>query len=114
MTDESKKNTSAENEFEKESTMDGKHSRQGRQPGHWETRFEEMAMDMRGVACGMRREMENAMMTLLPPTVTRQLVEAHKEVIRAGQRLGDLAIAELEKKAARAESMTGKRDQDTN
>ena len=66
---------------------------------------EGFAREARSLFCTLKREAEEAVMTLLPPEVTRNLAEAHKEFIRAGQRLGDLAIEELEKKAQRAEKL---------
>lgn len=60
---------------------------------------------VRGALCDLQRQVEDGVMTLVPPQVTRHLVEAHKEVVRASQRLGDIALEKLEKKAARAEEL---------
>jgi len=50
----------------------------------------------------MKDQAEDAIMALLPPEVTEHLVASKKELIRAGQRLGDLALENLDRKAARA------------
>lgn len=60
---------------------------------------------IKGAVCDIQKQMEDGMLTLLPPTVTRHLVEAHKELVRASQRMGDIALEKLEKKASRAEEL---------
>lgn len=58
----------------------------------------------------MRRQMEDGFMSLVPPEVTGHLVQAQKELILAGRRLGEKTIEELEKKARRAEEIHSRKD----
>lgn len=48
------------------------------------------------------REMRRASAAMVPPEVTEHLVRAQVEMVRAGQRLGDLMIERLERKAQEA------------
>lgn len=50
----------------------------------------------------VRRQVEEGVLSLVPPEVTQHLVNAQKEVVRAGQRLGEIAIERLDARAARA------------
>ncbi len=60
------------------------------------------------LACAARdslRKAEETFMAFFPPAVTEHLVRAQAEAVRAGQRLGDLAIENLERKASRAHEL---------
>ncbi len=48
------------------------------------------------------KQMEEGLMSLVPPEVSEHLLQAQKELILAGRRLGDKRLEELEKKAERA------------
>ncbi|MCC5875381.1 MAG: hypothetical protein JJU11_04080 [Candidatus Sumerlaeia bacterium] len=97
--------------FETEPSSDHDHSGSHDGAGTWEKRCERLAVEMKEKTCEVSREMENAVMSLIPPKVTRELVNAHKEVVRAGQRLGDIVLNGLEERAKRAESLHKKRDE---
>lgn len=97
--------------FEEDVSPDhGESTTSGETRGTWETRCERLAVEMKQMTCGVRREVEDAMFSLLPPKVTRELIDAHKEVVRAGQRIGDMLLHDLEEKARRAETLHRKTD----
>lgn len=61
--------------------------------------------DVRSSFREFHRDVEDSILSLIPPEVTRHLVNARKELVLAGQRLGDMTIENLERKAARAEEI---------
>ncbi|MEO8376364.1 MAG: hypothetical protein ABI579_01735 [Candidatus Sumerlaeota bacterium] len=68
-------------------------------------KFRVTAEAVKDAACDAGKQIEEGLLSIFPPDVTRHLAEAHKEFIRAGQRLGDIVIDKLEKGAQRAEEI---------
>ncbi len=81
-----------------ESRSEGTWSSSGEFPGRVEASFRSVA----DAACDVVKQVEEGMMSLVPPEVTSHLVQAQKEFILASRRVGDKAMEELEKKAERA------------
>lgn len=72
--------------------------------GHEEPRTG-VRLNLKSVAeamCDVHRQAEDAFMAFVPPEVTQHLVNSRKELIRAGQRLGEKMVEELDDKARRA------------
>ncbi|MCC6546140.1 hypothetical protein IT570_03140 [Candidatus Sumerlaeota bacterium] len=75
-------------------------------------KFRVTAEAVKEAACDAGRQVEDCLLSIFPPDVTRHLAEAHKEFIRAGQRLGDIMIDKLDKGAQRAEEIHEKARQE--
>lgn len=65
-------------------------------------------MSVKSIAAALReaeRQFSDALMSSVPPEVTRHLVNSKKELLMAGQRLNEMAMEELDRRAARAEEI---------
>jgi uncharacterized protein YicC (UPF0701 family) len=58
-----------------------------------------------GVADSIKHQIEDTMLSIIPAEVTEHLVKAQKELIAAGQRVGDIAREKLDEKVARAKNL---------
>ena len=58
-----------------------------------------------GVADNIKHQIEDTMLSIIPAEVTEHLVKAQKELIAAGQRVGDIAREKLDEKANRARTL---------
>ena len=68
-------------------------------------KFRVTAGAVKEAVCDAGRQLEDGLLSIFPPEVTRHLAEANKEFIRAGQRLGDIVIDRIEKGAQRAQEI---------
>ena len=68
-------------------------------------KFRVTADAVKEAVCDAGRQLEDGLLSIFPPEVTRHLAEANKEFIRAGQRLGDIVIDRIEKGAQRAQEI---------